>query len=125
MVVVFLIGERIREYRKKSGLTQKALGSLCGIAEPTIRKYELGLLNPKIETIRKIANALKISEFDLMADMKDLSSDVALLDRISITFGSGSAELLHNYSLLNDEGKEKAFDYIADLTGLDRYLKKE
>ena len=52
------VGERIRAVRKKQALTQKELGEKCGIAEPTIRRYELGKLNPKIETITKISCAL-------------------------------------------------------------------
>lgn len=52
------IGERIRNVRKSKNLTQKQLGELAGIAEPTIRRYELGKLNPKYETIEKIACAL-------------------------------------------------------------------
>lgn len=54
------VGQRIRVERKKKGLTQKQLGELCGIAEPTIRRYELGLLNPKYATLKKIANGLGI-----------------------------------------------------------------
>lgn len=59
-------GELIREYRKAAGLTQKELGARSGIAEPTIRKYESNRLNPKIETLYKIAKALncKISDLD-------------------------------------------------------------
>ena len=38
------VGERIRAARRARGLTQKALGEACGIAEPTIRRYELGKL---------------------------------------------------------------------------------
>lgn len=52
------VGKRIRVVRKLCGLTQKELGHAAGIAEPTIRSYELERLNPKIETIRKIAEAL-------------------------------------------------------------------
>ena len=50
------VGERIRNARKNAGLTQKQLGEKCGIAEPTIRRYELGKLNPKYETLQKIHN---------------------------------------------------------------------
>lgn len=60
------IGEKIRSLRKERGLTQKKLGELCGIAEPTIRRYEVETLNPKIETVEKIASALGISAFQLM-----------------------------------------------------------
>ena len=47
-------GERIRAERQAAGMTQKALGEACEIAEPTIRRYEAGKLNPKIETLEKI-----------------------------------------------------------------------
>lgn len=60
------IGERIRIARKEAGLTQEQLGERANIAKTTIRKYELGRLNPERETIEKIANALEVSPFALM-----------------------------------------------------------
>lgn len=60
------VGQLIRKERKRRGLTQKALGEACGIAEPTIRRYELEKLNPKRETIEKIALALGVSHFQLI-----------------------------------------------------------
>lgn len=59
-------GERIRTLRKSRNLTQKQLGELAGIAEPTIRRYELGKLNPKYETVVKIAAALHTSTGSLL-----------------------------------------------------------
>lgn len=61
-------GERIRAERQKAGLTQKQLGELCGIAEPTIRRYELDKLKPKRETLQKIAKPLGIYYLDLCSD---------------------------------------------------------
>ena len=55
------IGTRIRETRKARGLTQKALGELAGIAEPTIRKYESDRLHPKFETLEKLAAPLEVT----------------------------------------------------------------
>ena len=54
------IGAKIREFRKARGMTQKELGEKSGIAEATIRRYELGKLNPKFETVKKIATALNV-----------------------------------------------------------------
>ena len=51
--------EKIKKIRKEKGFTQKKLGEKTGIAESTIRRYEIGLLNPKLETIKKIADALE------------------------------------------------------------------
>ena len=60
------ISDNIRRIRKEKGLTQKKLGELCKIAEPTIRRYEAGTLKPKLETIEKIASALGVGASALM-----------------------------------------------------------
>lgn len=59
-------GAKIKEIRKRKGLTQKQLGDLCGIADANIRKYENGKQNPKMETLQKIADALGCSLIALM-----------------------------------------------------------
>nr|DAJ48702.1 MAG TPA: helix-turn-helix domain protein [Caudoviricetes sp.] len=59
-------GAKIKEFRKQKGLTQKQLGDLCGMADSAIRRYENGKANPKIETLQKIATALKCNLSDLM-----------------------------------------------------------
>ena len=38
------IGENIKKYRKRKGLTQKELGAALGLAEITIRQYENNML---------------------------------------------------------------------------------
>ena len=61
------IGENIRKIRKEKGLTQKALGKLCGINEANIRKYEINSnITPQLKTIEKIATALEVKVADLM-----------------------------------------------------------
>lgn len=62
------IGENIRRIRKEKGLTQKQLGALCEpeMADSAIRRYELGNANPKLDTLRKIANALDVPFSDLV-----------------------------------------------------------
>ena len=59
------IGERIRYYRKRSNMTQKALAEACGIIEPAIRNYELGNRIPSFETLDDIANALHVNYYAL------------------------------------------------------------
>ena len=58
--------ERLRFYRKEANLTQKDISIRTGISEPTIRKYEAGKLNPKIETVKKFAIVLNVSISDLI-----------------------------------------------------------
>lgn len=62
------IGDRISAVRKLAGMTQKELGERAGIDPSTIRKYESGRLNPKFETVKKIADALEISLAELYTE---------------------------------------------------------
>lgn len=56
-----MIGEKIRAYREFRGLNQIQLAELAGINVGTIRKYELGLRNPKPDQLEKIASALGLN----------------------------------------------------------------
>ena len=62
------VGEKIRAMRKEREFTQKELGVKCGIAESTIRRYELGKLNPKYETRKKIAQGLGVPLVELLPE---------------------------------------------------------
>ncbi len=55
------IGENIKLWRKKKGLTQAELGRKLGITQSAIGQFEKGKSSIKIETIEKIAEALEIS----------------------------------------------------------------
>lgn len=59
------LGQKIRFYRQIAGMTQKELGSACGVNESTIRNYELGNRYPDSDTIFEISNSLEISPYVL------------------------------------------------------------
>lgn len=56
------VGEKIKMYRSLFNVTQKELAERSGVSEISIRKYEAGERNPKLEQIRKIAHALEWPE---------------------------------------------------------------
>lgn len=64
------IGENIRIHRKRAGLTQKKLGEISGTSETTIKQYELGKRQPRIDQLIKIANALNTSTINLVGDQQ-------------------------------------------------------
>lgn len=64
------IGNNIKRIREDKGMTQKELADKCNIIYQTIGKYERNLLNPKYETLEKIAKALEVSSFDLIDGYK-------------------------------------------------------
>ena len=52
------IGEKIKFYRSQKKMTQKELADKIGASYQQISQYERGQRKPKIETLRKIADAL-------------------------------------------------------------------
>ena len=59
---LFTIGQNIKKYRKKLGISQDKLLKLAGITVHTITKIESGVTpDPRVKTVKKIAKALNIS----------------------------------------------------------------
>jgi len=62
-----IIAKNIKKYREKKGISQDKLSKLAGITLHTITKIESGATpDPRIETVKKIADALGISVDDLL-----------------------------------------------------------
>jgi transcriptional regulator with XRE-family HTH domain len=62
------IGERVRSVRKRRGLTQQGLADLAGVSASLIRKLEQDARKDvRLETLRKVAVALKVPTTSLMA----------------------------------------------------------
>jgi DNA-binding XRE family transcriptional regulator len=53
-----LLGEAIRQARRKRKLTQRQLGKLVGVQKAQISKLENNLTNARFDTIIKVFNAL-------------------------------------------------------------------
>ena len=61
------ISENIKKYRAKLGISQDKLSKLADVTYNTIIKIESGATyNPRVETLKKIADALKVRIDDLM-----------------------------------------------------------
>ena len=119
------VGERIKTFRKKKGLTQKQLAEKLGIIEETIRKYELGKLNPKKETLLRIAQALDVqlidlddslgvfTEYDLTHDSSQIRQEVRAYELITSLYGENISKMFfEDFLSLDPEGQQKAAEYI-------------
>lgn len=61
------IGDKIKVFRAKQGLTQNALARKCDIPYTTLTKIESNVITrPSIQTVMKIAEGLGINVDDLM-----------------------------------------------------------
>ncbi len=55
-----MIGEQIKKYRTKKGITQEELGKMVGVTTQSVSKWERGG-SPDAELLPRIANALGIT----------------------------------------------------------------
>jgi transcriptional regulator with XRE-family HTH domain len=61
------IGEQLREWRAARGLSQRALATAAGIGYVLVAKLETGaILDPRLSTLRKLAEALKVTVGELV-----------------------------------------------------------
>ncbi|MFR8011263.1 MAG: helix-turn-helix domain-containing protein [Clostridia bacterium] len=56
----------IKQMRKKKNMTQEELAKKIGVKRSVVSKYETGSVEPTVSQIRKIANALECSVYDLI-----------------------------------------------------------
>ena len=68
MLVVLKIGDKLKEIRKRSLLTQEELARVSGISVATIIRIERNQVEPHSRTIRKLAAALDVPPADLFSD---------------------------------------------------------
>jgi transcriptional regulator with XRE-family HTH domain len=54
-------GDRIRELRLASGMTQESLADHCGFARTYMSRIETGGANPSLEAIKTLADGLDVS----------------------------------------------------------------
>ena len=75
------IGERIRFFRNKKGVTQKYLGQVVGFPERSadvrMAQYETGSRTPKADLTRTLAGFFEVSTDALT--VPDIDSDIGLM----------------------------------------------
>lgn len=59
------LGKRVRELRKKLGVSQDELGYLAGLHRTYIGSIERGEQNVSVDNIHRLAKALKVSPDEL------------------------------------------------------------
>jgi transcriptional regulator with XRE-family HTH domain len=76
------IGARLRDVRKRRGLTQRELASISGVSLSLIRKLEQGERNDtRLETARQLATALRVPTTKLMAASTEEGAPQATVDQ--------------------------------------------
>lgn len=126
--------DRLREARKRSGLTQMQIAEKLGITAQSYSQYETGKRRPKEETRKRIADALGVLPGDLLQDglyptsqeidaMKRGAASVTDERRLEIEEKRLSNLIDRKKKMLNISGKQRAADYMDDLTKIPEYRK--
>lgn len=82
MITRELLGARIKELRKKRGLTQGKLSEIIEIDPKHLSRIEVGKSYPSLQTLDKISNALKVELKDFfefnqkVRNMKEFNKNV-------------------------------------------------
>lgn len=72
------IGEFLRSLRERNNLTLKELADKSGVGPSTISDIETGTsTNPRMGTLKKLADALNISVNDFFNESKNNNSDIS------------------------------------------------
>jgi transcriptional regulator with XRE-family HTH domain len=93
------LGDNMMLLRKKKSLSQADLGKLIGTSGDVIGRYERGDINPSIDVVTNIANALEISIDYLVGKTK-------------IVMDKDTIERLEDISKLPDEKKNYVYGII-------------
>jgi transcriptional regulator with XRE-family HTH domain len=65
-------GQRLREARIHAGYSQSELEEISGIPKARLSRYENGHVAPSIQTLERLATALKVSEASLLGDERSV-----------------------------------------------------
>lgn len=119
------LGERIKKYRKRAGLTQDELAQATELSKMSIRRYENNERVPSVNTVSLIAFALKIPITAIIGQDKDKWPDYHsryFTPEQFVNF-SDRDHIMRMCEELNDKGIDKAMEQVRLLTKIPEYRK--
>lgn len=100
-------GDALKNARVGAGMTQAELARRLGVTPQTVSQYERGRINPKFETLKRIADAMDVSVDSLLDESMraqiECNTYQALLDAMKTV--SASAGKLTDAGIPEDEVK--------------------
>ena len=73
-----VLGSVIRQLREEKKISQEVLSGLADVNRSYLSKIELGLKNPTITVLYKLANALNVQASDILRTVEsEMSKDAA------------------------------------------------
>jgi len=112
----------IKKLRQEKDLTQKEFAEELGISTSSVAMWETGQRLPSPDLYDQIADYFNVDIDYLYGRSKPrlkvhYDNDGNMLQSLD----EGEQKLLDYYSMINQEGKERAIAYLEELTQIDRY----
>lgn len=113
-------GDIIKFLRKKFNLTQDELAIKLRVNKSSVQKYESGVVqNLKMETIRDLCELFKVSPVVFI--FPEQIENLKLMEPMMLTNSVNLSHLTIMAAKLNDEGRQKALEYVRDLADSGNY----
>lgn len=107
--MIHLLGDRLKELRKRKNLTQEEFGKLFGVAKNTVSYWEANTSKPDINLIKEIAKYFNVTT-DYLLDFNN--DDKANLEKLKTTLKEAG---IMNGDDLTIEEFEKALKIVEML----------
>ncbi|MBQ1215215.1 MAG: helix-turn-helix transcriptional regulator [Firmicutes bacterium] len=109
------IGERLKELRKKRGMSQVELSKVSGVSQQAISNTETGRNDPSAETIRMLSSALGVSTSELLGE--DF-----ILEEHKLT--PREYKMISEFRKLNPSGQKHMIELATMYQNLEEYRRK-
>lgn len=110
--------------RKEKNVTQKELAKRLNVSQGAISQYENGQTDLSIKQIMKICEALdQPFENWLIISLGMVTKEMNQGNANNIEVGILDKTIIDKAQSLNDNGKQKAIDYMDDLAQMPKYKK--
>lgn len=112
--------------RTERQLTQELIAKSLGVSKSTIGMWETGKRLPSTELYEQIADFFNV-DMDYLFGRSDVRQKIHFDKDGNAMYSllKDEKELLSSYRKLNKSGKEKALEYISDMTDLEKYTSLE
>lgn len=115
-----ITAKRLRELREKKQVSQDDVSKFLGVERTTYTSYESGRSRP-VRVLNKLAEYYSVSVDYLLG-----LADSPLPKEVNInTLSDTEKQLIFDFRSLNNKGKEKIIQYVADIIELPSYTEKE
>lgn len=115
-----ITGKNLKRLVYEAGKTQSDVARDIGVPKTTVSGWMNGKRTPRMKYIDALCEYLHCTRDDIM---EDPANPTVIPDRhIDRTLSADEYALFKIYQRLNDTGKRKALDYLADLADNKKYV---